>query len=228
MNYRNPSRASAIRHSILNWRFTLWLGTSFVLLALVLKVTSELLENEIQHVDSRVLVWFVSLGRPWWTAAFVDVTALGSTTPVVIISLVALSLLILCKDRIGALQLALTSAGAGLLTVLTKNFIERARPDEVSHLLEVNGFSYPSGHSLASASLYLAVALVTSRHLPTAVARTVLFGFAIAIVSLVAASRLYLGVHYPSDVFSGVSLGASWALLLAAAFSKLGNERSHA
>ena len=94
----------------------------------------------------------------------VDLTALGLITLIALISTVALWVLLLLKDRMGALQLLAASLGAGIVTNITKNFIDRARPEEVTQLIQVSGFSYPSGHSLAAASLYLTVAILVGRH----------------------------------------------------------------
>jgi undecaprenyl-diphosphatase len=86
-------------------------------------------------------------------------------------------------------------------------------------LVQVSGFSYPSGHSLAAAALYLTMAIVAGRHLRTRASKAVLVAGAFFLVGMVGVSRVYLGVHYPSDVASGVSLGTAWALILAAVFS---------
>ena len=86
-------------------------------------------------------------------------------TLVVLISTMALCVLLLLKDRIGALQLVAASVGAGIFTTTIKGYIDRARPEVVTQLVEVSGLSYPSGHSVAATSLYLTVAIVVSRHL---------------------------------------------------------------
>jgi len=205
-------------------RLSLWLGAASLCFGVFVKITSELRENEVHSLDSSVLTAVVKIRRPWLTGVAVDVTALGSITLVTLISVVALCLLLSLKDSMAAWQLVLNSVGAGIWTEITKNFIERTRPDDITHLVQVSGFSYPSGHSLASASLYLTVAILAARHLPTTRGRVLLFGLAIAVISLVGMSRVYLGVHYASDVASGASLGIAWALLLAGSFSMI--ERS--
>ena len=210
---------SPLRFTLHEKHLSLWLGAASLSFGIFVKITSELLENEVHGLDSSILTAVAKIRRPWLTSVAVDLTALGSTTLVVLISAVALCMLLSLKDRLGARQLLLNSVGAGIWTGITKNVIERARPEDVTPLVQVSGFSYPSGHSLVSASLYLTIAILAVRYLPTTKARVLLFAFAVAVILLVAISRVYLGVHYPSDVASGASLGVAWALLLAGSFS---------
>ena len=210
-----------LRFSDREKRLSLWLGAASLSFGIFVKITSELLENEVRGLDSSILMAVATIRRPWITGIAVDVTALGSLTLVVVISAVALCILLSLKDRPAAWQLLLNSAGAGIWTGITKNVIERTRPEDVSHLVEVSGYSYPSGHSLVSASLYLTIAILAGRHLPTTKGRVLVIFLAMVIISLVGMSRVYLGVHYPSDVASGVLLGAAWALLLAGGFSMI-------
>jgi len=202
-------------------RLSLWLGAASLSFGIFVKITSELLEHEVRGLDSSILTAVAKMRRPWLTGVAVDVTALGSITLVALISAIALCILLSLKDRPAAWQLLLTSVEAGIWTGITKNIIERARPEDVTRLVQVSGFSYPSGHSLVSASLYLTIALLAARHLPTMKGRILLLGLAVALISLVGMSRVYLGVHYPSDVASGVLLGVAWALLLAGGFSMI-------
>jgi undecaprenyl-diphosphatase len=212
-------QVSPLRFSAREKRLSLWLGAASLSFGIFVKITSELLEHEVRGLDSSILTAVAKMRRPWLTGVAVDVTALGSITLVALISAIALCILLSLKDRPAAWQLLLNSVGAGIWTGITKNIIERARPDEVTHLVQVSGFSYPSGHSLVSASLYLTIALLAARHLPTMKGRILLLGLAVGLISLVGMSRVYLGVHYPSDVASGVLLGVAWALLLAGGFS---------
>jgi undecaprenyl-diphosphatase len=212
---------SPLRFSAHEKSSSLWLGAAALSFGIFVKITSELLEHEVRGIDSSILTAVATMRRPWLTGIAVDVTALGSLTLVALISAVALCIFISLEDHPAAWQLLLNSVGAGIWTVITKNVIERARPEEVTHLVQVSGFSYPSGHSVVSASLYLTIALLAARHLPTMKGRILLFVLAIAVISLVSMSRVYLGVHYPSDVASGVLLGVAWALLLAGGFSMI-------
>jgi len=200
-------------------RLSLWMGAASLSFGVFVKITSELRENEVHCIDSSILTAVVKIRRPWLTDVAVDVTALGSITLVTLISVAALCILLSLKDSFAAWQLLLNSMGAGVWTKITKDVIERTRPDDITHLVQVSGFSYTSGHSLASASLYLTIAILAARHLPTMHGRVVLFGLAVAVIALVGMSRVYLGVHYASDVASGVCLGIAWALLLAGSFS---------
>jgi len=169
--------------------------------------------------------WAVALESGASTLTTVDLTALGSVTLVVLISTIALCVLLLLKDRMGALQLVAASVGAGILTTSIKNYIDRPRPEVVTQLIQVSGLSYPSGHSLAAASLYLTVAILVCRHLQRTQHQIAILAMTAGIILLVGTSRIYLGVHYPSDVASGISLGAAWALLLAGCFSFFPNPK---
>jgi undecaprenyl-diphosphatase len=201
-------------------RVEVWVGAIALAIGTFLAVTQE---TVIRHhtatqssIDGVVLRWMSHLRSPRLTGAMVDITALGSPTLVTIFTLVTLAILIVLRDRRGALLLAIASVGAWILSASMKGLIGRARPTEVQHLVEVSGSSYPSGHSLAAAALYLTMALVAARHMRTTASKAVLVAGAFFLIAMVAVSRVYLGVHYPSDVLSGVSLGTAWALLLAA------------
>lgn len=168
---------------------------------LFIKITSELLEHEVSGVDRTILIGFAKARTPWLTVVAVD-SALGSVTLVVLVSTIALCVLLLLKDRMGALQLVAASVGAGILTTTIKNYIDRARPEVVTQLIQVSGLSYPSGHSLTAASLYLTVAILVCRHLQRTGHQIAILAMTVGIILLVGISRIYLGVHYPSDVAS--------------------------
>jgi undecaprenyl-diphosphatase len=170
-------------------------------------------------VDSAILLQVAKVRTPWLTGAAVDLTALGSSTFVVLFSLFTLFVLVLLRDPRGALQLLLASSGAGILTLVTKNIIERARPAEAQQLIFASGFSYPSGHSVSTSALYLTIAIIGCRHVQRAGGRATIVLAALGVAVMVAASRVYLGVHYATDVASGFSLGVAWALLLTGLFA---------
>lgn len=185
------------------------------------RITRELIEGEVGAMDSAILLAVAKKRTPWLTTTAVDVTALGSITLVVLFS--AFTLVVL-RDRLGALQLLADSAEAGVLTLVTRNIIERVRPEEAQQLIVVSGFSYPSGHSVSTSALYLTIATIAGHYVQHSGARAAIFLAVAVVLIMVGASRMYLGVHYATDVVSGISLGAAWALLLAGFFT-LGSHR---
>ncbi|MBZ5636865.1 MAG: phosphatase PAP2 family protein [Acidobacteriia bacterium] len=207
-------------------RLSLWLGGAALAFLVFFRITRELIEVDVGAADRSIMLAVAKMRAPWLTSAAVDVTALGSITLVVLFSAFTLVVLLVLRDRMGALQLLAASAGAGILTLVTKNFLERIRPEEVQPLIVASGFSYPSGHSVSTSALYLTIAIIAGRHVEHSGARAAIFLAVSAVLIMVGASRVYLGVHYATDVLSGISLGASWALVLAGAFTLLGHRGS--
>jgi undecaprenyl-diphosphatase len=192
----------------------LWWGGTALAFGTFIWITRELSEGEVAPIDSYALHGFAKIRAPWLTSVAVDLTAVGSSTLVILFSAFTLLVLIMLRDRLGAFQLLAASTGAGILTLVTKNAIERNRPLEAQQLVVVYGFSYPSGHSLLTSALYLTVAIIGCRYVRHSGSRATIVLAALTICVMVAASRVYLGVHYATDVASGFLLGAAWALLL--------------
>jgi len=200
-------------------RLSLWLGGAALAFGMFVRITRELIEGEVGAMDSEILLAVAKKRTPWLTTTAMDVTALGSITLVVLFSAFTLLVLLVLRDRLGALQLLAASAGAGILTLVTKNIIERIRPEEAQQLIVVSGFSYPSGHSVSTSALYLTIAIVAGHYVQHSGARAAIILAVLAVLIMIGASRVYLGVHYATDVVSGISLGAAWALLLAGFFT---------
>ena len=207
-------------------RLSLWLGGTALAFGMFVRITRELIEGDVSAMDSAILLAVAKKRTPWLTITAVDVTALGSITLVVLFSVFTLVVLLVLRDRLGALQLLTASVGAGILTFVTKNLIERIRPVEAQQLIVVSGFSYPSGHSVSTSALYLTIAIIAGRYVQHSGARAAIFLAVSAVLIMIGASRVYLGVHYPTDVVSGISLGAAWALLLGGSFTLLGHRSS--
>jgi undecaprenyl-diphosphatase len=204
-------------------RICLWLGGSALALLAFVRITRELIEGDVDSFDQAILGTVATIRSPRLTVAAVDITALGSITLVVLFSAFTLVVLLVVRDRWGTLQMFAASAGAGILTRLTKDVFERIRPDEVQRLVVVSGFSYPSGHSASTAALYLTIAIIAARHVQQTGARVAIFVAVSTVLIMIGASRVYLGVHYATDVVSGIALGAAWAFVLAAVFTLVGH-----
>ncbi|HWQ61496.1 MAG TPA: phosphatase PAP2 family protein, partial [Negativicutes bacterium] len=108
-------------------------------------------------------------------------------------------------------SLVVCLGGAALLNFLLKHLFERARPDMFT-VISVTGYSFPSGHAMVSLCFYGMVAYLLCRHLPRLAPQLLVYGLTAALVTAVGFSRIYLGVHYPSDVLGGYIAGGTWLL----------------
>lgn len=154
--------------------------------------------------------------RPWLNVAAKTVTFFGGVIGTIGVSLGAL-LAARRRPRIAA-QIALGSLGAILAELALKQRFVRARPRELERLEVVHGTSFPSGHSMAAACIYLTLAYVASRSRALRGARRALLSAASTLAFSIGASRVYLGVHWPTDVLGGLSLGTAWASATEAIF----------
>jgi undecaprenyl-diphosphatase len=146
-----------------------------------------------------------------------DVTALGSMGILTFVTLAVAGFMAL--DRKGhAALFVLVAVGSGmLLGTLLKMGFDRPRPDLVPHGASVYTASFPSSHAMLAAVVYLTLGALLARVQPHRVLKLYLLGLAILLTVAIGASRVYLGVHWPTDVLAGWAIGAGWALLCWAA-----------
>ena len=200
-------------------RWMLFASLSAAAIGAFVKLTSELSEGELDAFDRGVLSGVMKLRTPGLNGVAVDVTALGSVTVLTLVVVVASAFFAIYRHWGSSLQLIVTGISGGFVSSGLKRVLERERPEEVVRLVHVASYSYPSGHSLASAAVYLTLAILVARHLPHVRARTAVVLLALLLAAIVGCSRAYLGVHYPSDISAGLLLGCGWSLLVGAAFS---------
>lgn len=169
----------------------------------------------IAQLDEGVRAWMRELRTPHLTGMALDFTALGSSTIVTLLTILFSIVFALLRDWRAIAHLAIASAGAGIWSRALKHLFERARPSDFAPLAEVTGYSYPSGHALLSTALYLTFAVLACRLFRRVHERIIVFAIAGLLILAIGATRIYLGVHYPSDVIGGTAVGAGWACLLA-------------
>jgi len=154
------------------------------------------------------------IGPEWLLQSAIDISALGGFTLLWIFGAAGIGYLALRRRRAEAGWLAASLVGASIIDTVLKSLFHRARPDPSLHLAYVANASFPSGHAMISAAVYLSLGLMLAETDPRRLGRVGLLAFMCLIVILIGCSRVYLGVHWPSDVVAGWCLGTAWALLV--------------
>jgi undecaprenyl-diphosphatase len=192
------------------------------------KLASEVSEGDTLALDRFILAGLrapadtaTPIGPKWLPEAMTDLTALGSTTVLLLVCAAsAIYLLIGGRLRTALFVFAATTGGMALGGLL-KLVYARPRPALVPHLVDVTSSSFPSGHATDSAIVYLTLAALLARTVQQPAMRIYIIGVAILLTLLIGVSRVYLGVHWPSDVVAGWTIGAAWALGCSLAYSRL-------
>lgn len=188
-----------------------------------LSLTGEVREGETTGFDRAVLLAMrrpgdlaTPVGPLWLQETARDVTALGGFTVLILVVVLATVLLLMHGRRLQAVIFAGSVVGAQIVVEGLKAIMERARPDLVPHHDLVYSHSFPSGHSAMTPVVYLTLAAIVAAGDTRASVRWLLIAAAALLVLAVGASRVYLGVHWPTDVLGGWTLGS--AIALAAAY----------
>lgn len=200
---------------------TLLIAAAIAIVALwgFVEIADEVQEGETLSFDERIVRWMrrpeapeMLKGPRWLHEVGRDVTALGSYTVLSLVTVAVGSFLFLQRRHRTAILVLTAAIGGGLLSSMLKSFFERGRPD-LPAIVYVTSASFPSGHAMLSAIVYLTLGslvagIVEARRLKIHCLLT-----AMLIALLVGASRVYLGVHYPTDVLAGWLAGLVWAML---------------
>lgn len=183
------------------------------------EIADEVMEGDSHEIDRRILLALRSpgslddpVGPRWLEELMRDFTALGGTGIVILVSVIAVTLLWVTLNVRYARLLMIALAGAFLVSLTMKYLFDRPRPDLVPHGSIVYTRSFPSGHSMVSACVYLTLAAILAEIVQPPRLKWFFVVVALAITFLVGCSRVYLGVHWPSDVLAGWTAGGAWAL----------------
>lgn len=183
-------------------------GVGVTLFALI---ADEVLDGETSTFDSSILLWINARASPVLDQFFITLTDLGGATFIAALTAVIVAFLIYKKLYYKALLMLTAVGGAAVLNLILKGVFERARPDLWAHLVTEDSFSFPSGHAMASSIFAFAIIAVLwgSKWQPLAV------GLGIIYIFLVGFSRLYLGVHFPTDILAGWAVSLAWVSAVA-------------
>jgi undecaprenyl-diphosphatase len=183
-------------------------------------IAGTVIAGRAQGIDERILIslrrpenLLVPIGPVWLNDAAKELSALGSATVGITVILAVMGYLAL-QRRFHMMVLVLgATLGGMLLSYGLKDLFARSRPTVVPHLVSVSSPSFPSGHSMLSAVVYLTLGALLARvtaHRPT---KIYFLSVAVLFTVSIGLSRVYLGVHYPSDVLAGWAAGLLWALV---------------
>jgi undecaprenyl-diphosphatase len=182
---------------------------------------AEVARDSAAHAfDTEILLAFREAGKPddpvgplWLEEAVRDITGLGSMVVLVLVTAAAAVYFLLIRKGREALLVLIAVVGGQILSSLLKLGIDRPRPDLVPHLADVQTLSFPSGHAMMSAVTYLTLGSMLAGIVPGRATKIYVLCVAVLITLMVGVSRIYLGVHWPSDVLAGWCAGFAWAML---------------
>lgn len=188
-------------------------------LVALIEVAGDVTGTGGQVFDRAVLAWMQPVAGdprgPWWLeVAATDLTALGGLSVLTLFAVVAIAFLLIQRKRLSALLLVLGLAGGVALSEGLKALFGRPRPPAAFQVVETLNASFPSGHTLLATVLYLTLGVMLTRAFPRAHLKAFVLGAAMTVVLLIGLTRVYLGVHWASDVFGGWCAGAAWAMAL--------------
>lgn len=182
-------------------------------------IANEVIEGDSHGFDTRFMLLLRNptdpmdpIGPRWFEEMARDLTALGSAGVLVLITVLVAGFLLLARRRAAALLIAFCVGGGWLVTAALKHGFDRPRPDLLPHGTTVFTASFPSGHAAMSAVVYLTLGAMLARLQPTRALRVYIMSAAVGLTLLIGTSRVYLAVHWPSDVVAGWTIGAAWAL----------------
>jgi len=164
-------------------------------------------------MDESLANWLHEHATPGLTEGMRAITILGSPAFVALLTIVAIAMLLVRRDQYSSMQLAIGVAGGMLINTGLKNIFDRSRPHFEPALTHAYGYSFPSGHVAAATLLYGALLVLAWRRIPATLPRIMFGGAVFLLVQLISLSRMYLSVHYLTDVIVAQFVGIVWLAL---------------
>ncbi|OKH52565.1 phosphatase PAP2 family protein [Calothrix sp. HK-06] len=184
------------------------LAVCLVILFVLAKLAEEVLERESFAFDKSILLWIRSYANPSLDNLMLFITQLGNSSVVVILAGITILTLLWRRYRLEAMIFVLTCLGAFILNTGLKLFFSKVRPQLWKQLIVETSYSFPSGHALGSMVLYGFIAyLLANRYSKYS---KIIYFIAIILIGAIGLSRLYLGVHWPTDIIAGYGVGFLW------------------
>ena len=197
--------------------FVIGRALALALLALVISLLADAAAegDGVTAFDQPIWSYFVGHRSSAATSFFKAASTVGSTMTMGVLATIVVVVLLIRKARSAAITLAAVAVGAGILVVVGKAIVGRTRPPVAYRLVVETNQSFPSGHSLASAAILGGIAVLAARTIDHRIWRTTLRIGCVVAVLIIGVSRLYLGVHWSTDVLGGWLAGMAWLMICA-------------
>lgn len=203
-----------------------------IIMALVIVISAFIFEEVVDDIfsdpkggdpealifDKAVLKKFQEFRGSELNQSMIDITALGSMSVIALFTCVIVTFLVVHKDWKGLQYIFFIILGSTTIPGFLKSYFVRERPDALARLADVKSTSFPSGHSFGATVAYFSLAFLLSRELKEIKLEILYYSLAILVVALVGISRMYLGVHYPTDIVGGICSGLIWFSLVSIPF----------
>jgi len=168
--------------------------------------------KKIVNFDQNIILFIENFDFPIVTKIMKFFTFIGSGTAITaLLAFIMILFYFVLKHRSELILLLGVLVGSALLNYLLKIIFHRARPD-INRLIAVSGYSFPSGHSMAAFTMYGILTFLLWKHIPSQRGRICLIIFSVFMIAMIGLSRIYLGVHYPSDVLGGFFVSTTWLI----------------
>ncbi len=184
------------------------------------ELADEVVQGKTRDLDRDVLLLFRTvqdlgdpIGPPWFEEIVRDLTAVGGIAVLTLATLAVAGFFLLGKKFASTIYLLSAVGGGVLVSTAAKGLFDRPRPDLVPHASVIHTASFPSGHSMMAAVTYLTLGVLVARTLPQIQLKVYVLTLAVIVALLVGISRVYLGVHWPTDVLAGWLAGVVWATI---------------
>lgn len=190
--------------------------TTSLALWIFVEIAENVVEGDARYFDTAILMALHSsnFSNLDWFIEFVrDISGLGGLGVLTLLVSASVIFLVISNNLRTAIFVALATISGAVISSLLKLGFDRPRPDLIPHLTHVYSASFPSGHAMVSAVVYLTLGTLLTRVVSGFWAKVFIMAVVVLLTGLIGLSRLYLGVHWPSDVLAGWAAGAGWALM---------------
>jgi membrane-associated phospholipid phosphatase len=198
------------RHTLVNSlrQQGIWLIVYLLILSIVAWLCTEVWEKEAFSLDRSCLLWIHQFANPQLDRVMLLITALGDPPTVIAIFTIAIAWLGMKQRYNDGIRFAIACLGGILLNQVMKLFFAKPRPELWQRLITETSFSFPSGHAVGAMVVYGFIAYILAKQLQQY--KLFIYTAATLVIAAIGLSRLYLGVHYPTDIIAGYGVGILW------------------